>query len=203
MRERALVENAAEVASELEFDSELGPPTLRLQTRQALQHEKVLEIVTRLLKEMTIPKELWQLQGREIVTNMFAVQMVGESRGGARRNLALLQQQVQEEASSGQVPAVTARNGAHVPVYFNADKNGRQPKDEAGARRLLRMFRTACPERRLFWSRDSVDGVGVVSEGRRHWHMLAMEAFGLEDAGIAAQWRKQASAQAEDVHWTS
>lgn len=214
VRERAPAESAADIASELEFDRVPDPTILRLQTRQAVQYEKVFELVMKLTEEMAIPKESWRLQGRGTVTNKFAVQMVGESRAGARRSAAVLQK-VQEKARSGQAPAVAAPNGADVPVYFNADKNGRTLKEEAGARRLLRIFRTAYPERQFFWPR----GTAAVSTGWRslarvvvtgsdtdselQWHMPAMEAFGLDKALIAAQWREQASAQAEDVHWTS
>lgn len=46
--------------------------------------------------------------------------------------------------------SVAGPSGADVKVYLEPDRNGRQQTGAAGLLRLLRAFREAAPERRVF-----------------------------------------------------
>lgn len=211
--ERALSKSATVITSELEFDRVLDPKVLRPPTRQTAQFEKVLATHELDGGDGGPPAIMVAIRPRNLHETVRG-SAGREWRAGASRSPALLQK-VCEKARSGQAPAATAPNGVHAVVYFNMGKNGKTLKAEARARRLLRILRTASPERQFFWPR----GAAVVWTGSRllarvavtrpdiglelQWHMLAMDTFGLEKAVVAAKWREQASAQEEDFHWTS
>lgn len=187
---------------------------VRVVAAEAVSRDLVTAVVAQHCGYARLLEEHYSLQeGREL-SKSYVVTFLGEPRLAARR-AAMLLATMRSADGAWRQPSVKTPSGAEARIWSDPDKNGKQMKGEAAVRRLLRAFRAAAPEKRVFanmaelsvtasWRPLARVVMGEASEEANfEWNLVALASFGVPRAAVEAELQENGRQGSAGVAWCS